>query len=63
MKLWQRLWPRNDQVNGQNFRAVERPKPSRPLLAQWPEGYTSFKLDGDDVVLFGEGKPPLRIKG
>lgn len=33
------------------------------LLAQWPEGYRGFKLDGDDVVIFAEGKPELRFEG
>jgi predicted alpha/beta hydrolase family esterase len=56
MRLWQRLWARNDEAARQN-KTAERPKPSHPLLAQW------LKLDGEDVMLFGEGKPPLRIKG
>jgi hypothetical protein len=62
MKFWPRIWPSKDEAPGQN-KTGERPKPSHPLLAQWPEGYTSFKLEGEDVILFGEGKPPLRLKG
>jgi hypothetical protein len=52
----------NGEAARQN-KITERAKPSHPLLTEWPEGYTSFKLDGDDVLLFGEDKPPLRIKG
>jgi hypothetical protein len=62
MRFWQRLWPKNDKAARHN-KTGERPKPSQPLLAEWPEGYTSFKLDGDDVILFGKDKPLLRIKG
>jgi hypothetical protein len=55
------IWPRTGEAAGQN-KTAERPKPSQPILERWPEGYSSFKLDGDGVILFG-GKPPLRIKG
>jgi hypothetical protein len=61
MRIWQRIWAKNDKAAGHNN--SERPKPSQPLLDQWPEGYTSFKLDGSDVILVGKGKPPLRLKG
>jgi hypothetical protein len=62
MRLWQRIWPRKDEAAGQN-KTAGRPKPSKPLLSEWPEGYTSFRLDGEDVILLGQGKPPLRLKG
>jgi hypothetical protein len=64
MRLWHHIWPRNDKSAGHN-KTGEQPKPSRPILAAWPEGYTAFRLDGDGdgVILFGEGKPPLHIKG
>jgi hypothetical protein len=32
-----------------------------PILDSWPAGYRGFKLDGSDVILFAEDKPPIRI--
>jgi hypothetical protein len=53
--------PQAGHVEAAGHNKTERPKPSQPLLSEWPEGYTAFRLDGEDVVLLGEGKPPLRI--
>jgi hypothetical protein len=36
---------------------------SAQLLEKWPRDYTGFRLDGQDVVFFGAGKPELRIEG
>jgi hypothetical protein len=43
------------------------PKPRlqcKPLLEAWPKGYEhgGFRLDGDAVLIFAQGKPTLRLK-
>jgi hypothetical protein len=39
--------------------------PDKPLLEAWPKGYKhgSFRLDGEDVLLFAKGRSTLRLKG
>jgi hypothetical protein len=35
-----------------------------PLLAAWPPEYRGggFRLEGEDVVIFAQGKPDLRLQ-
>jgi hypothetical protein len=62
MRVWRRTRPPKDKAAGRK-KTAGQVKPCQHHLEQWPEGYTSFRLDGEDVLQFGKGKPPLRIKG
>jgi hypothetical protein len=36
---------------------------SAPLLDRWPEGYKSFRIDGNDILFSAPGQADLRLEG
>jgi hypothetical protein len=43
---------------------IAPPQQSTPLLSKWPAShrYGAYKIDGDDIALFAQGRPDLRLR-